>query len=95
MAATRRRADHGPMNTSSPRTTRPALERSTGDRMVAGVAGGLSRYFDVDPVLVRVAFAVTTLFSGAGLLAYLLLWILVPRDDTAVEPPTGAAAAAA
>ena len=65
--------------TSSPRT----LTRSSDDKMVSGVSGGIGSYLGVDPVLVRVAFAVTTLTSGIGLLAYLALWALVPSDDVA------------
>ena len=61
------------------------LTRSRSDKFVGGVAGGLGAYFDVDPVLVRVGFAVSTLFSGAGLLAYLVLLAALPTDD---EPST-------
>jgi phage shock protein PspC (stress-responsive transcriptional regulator) len=70
-------------STSSPST----LTRSTTDKKIAGVAGGLARHLDVDPVLIRVGFAVSILFSGAGLLAYLVMLALVPRDDAA---PAGA-----
>jgi phage shock protein PspC (stress-responsive transcriptional regulator) len=61
------------------------LTRSRSDKFVGGVAGGLGAYFDVDPVLVRVAFAVSTLFSGAGLVAYLVMCAVLPTDD---EPST-------
>ena len=56
------------------------LTRSTSDKKLSGVAGGLAAYFSVDPVLIRIAFAVTTLFSGAGLVAYLALTLLLPTD---------------
>jgi phage shock protein C len=56
------------------------LTRSTSDKKLSGVAGGLAAYFSVDPVLIRIAFAVTTLFSGAGLVAYLALALFVPND---------------
>jgi phage shock protein C len=49
--------------------------------MIGGVAGGLAEYFDIDPVVVRVGFAVSTAFSGAGLLAYVVMLVVVPRDD--------------
>ncbi|MEU3453284.1 PspC domain-containing protein [Micromonospora sp. NPDC006766] len=63
------------------------LRRPVTDRMVAGVASGLGRYFAVDPTLVRVGFAVATLFSaGLAALAYLVMWFLMP------EEPAGAAA---
>ena len=60
------------------------LYRSRSEKMIAGVCGGLGEYFDVDPVLIRLLFVVTALLSGVGLLAYVVLWIVVPRegDDT-------------
>ena len=48
--------------------------------MLAGVAGGLGRYFGVDPVIFRIGFAVSVFFGGLGALAYLLLWLFVPTD---------------
>jgi phage shock protein PspC (stress-responsive transcriptional regulator) len=68
-------------------TTSPHLTRSTDDRMLGGVAGGLGSYFGVDPVLFRVGFAVATLLSGVGAIAYIAMLLAVPRDDA----PTGAA----
>jgi phage shock protein PspC (stress-responsive transcriptional regulator) len=56
------------------------LRRSTTDRMVAGVAGGLARHLDVDPLLLRVAFVVLVFFGGAGLILYGACWLLVPED---------------
>lgn len=64
------------------------LYRSRQDKVIAGVAGGLGKYFDVDPVLVRVIFVVFAVFGGSGLLAYIILWIVMPR-----EPEYGASAA--
>src|SRR3954469_7832268 len=57
------------------------LTRSSSDRVIAGVAGGLGRYFSIDPVVVRIAFIVGTFFGGAGVIAYLAAWLLVPSDD--------------
>lgn len=57
------------------------LRRSSTDRHVAGVAGGLGRHLDIDPVILRVAFVVLTLTGGAGLLFYLACWLIVPTDD--------------
>jgi phage shock protein PspC (stress-responsive transcriptional regulator) len=54
------------------------LLRSRDDRMAAGVAGGLARYFDVDPVIFRIGFAVSVFFGGLGILAYLALALFVP-----------------
>ncbi|WP_166133719.1 PspC domain-containing protein [Nocardioides ochotonae] len=57
------------------------LRRSTTDHHVAGVAGGLARHLDIDPVILRVAFVVLIFFGGAGLLLYGACWLLVPQDD--------------
>ncbi|GAA4477912.1 PspC domain-containing protein [Rhodococcus olei] len=46
---------------------------------VAGVAAGIGHRYDVDPVLVRVAFVVSTLFGGVGIVLYLACWLLLPR----------------
>ncbi len=59
--------------------------RSGSDRKIAGVAGGLGRAFGVDPVLIRVAFVVLTVF-GFGLTAYILCWLLLPADGDEVSP---------
>jgi phage shock protein PspC (stress-responsive transcriptional regulator) len=78
--------------TSGPRVTRDEmkdlgrLRRSVTDRHVAGVAGGIARHLDVDPVIVRVALVVAVFFGGAGLLLYVGAWILVPEEGTAEEP---------
>jgi phage shock protein PspC (stress-responsive transcriptional regulator) len=58
------------------------LRRSSTDRHVAGVAGGLGRHLDIDPVIIRVGFVVLTFFGGAGVLAYVALWLMVPEDHT-------------
>ena len=66
--------------------------RSPTDHRIAGVCGGLAEYFNVDPVLVRVIFVVL-LFSGVGLLAYLILWLVVPvreKEEGTVEVITPA-----
>ncbi len=56
------------------------LERSRGDRVLAGVAGGLGRYFSVDPLIFRIAFAVSVFFGGLGALAYIALALFVPNE---------------
>ncbi len=47
--------------------------------MIGGVSAGLGEYFDIDPVLVRALFIITALGYGIGLLAYIVLWIIVPE----------------
>lgn len=54
------------------------LYRSRTDKMMGGVAGGLAEYFEVDPVIIRAVFIVSTIAWGISLLAYLVLWIIVP-----------------
>src|SRR4051812_13442215 len=61
----------------SPRT----LTRSTTDKYVWGVAGGIGRQFGIDPMLVRVVFMVSVVFGGIGIAAYLALGAFLPRDD--------------
>lgn len=58
--------------------TRP--RRRAGEGKIAGVAAAIGRRYAIDPVLVRVAFVVITLFSGAGALLYLLGWLLLPAE---------------
>jgi len=62
------------------------LRRSVTDRKVAGVAGGLGRHLDVDPLILRVAFVVLVFFGGAGLILYAACWILVPEDGAVRAP---------
>jgi len=50
------------------------------DRKIAGVCGGIAEYFDVDPTLIRLVWVVFTVLSfGAGILAYILAWIVMPE----------------
>ncbi len=56
------------------------VRRSTHDKMVAGVAGGVAQHLDIDPVLVRVLFAVLTFVGGAGIVLYAACWLLLPTD---------------
>jgi phage shock protein C len=72
------------------------LYRSRDDRMIAGVAGGIAQYLNIDPTLVRVAFVALTLAGGGtGLLAYLILAIVMPLEPApgmlaSQARPTGA-----
>lgn len=58
------------------------IRRSRADRKVAGVAGGLGRHLDIDPLILRVGFVVLTFFGGVGLLLYVALWLLLPEDGS-------------
>lgn len=62
------------------------LMRSTNEKMVAGVAGGVAEYLQVDPVIVRLVFALAILTNPpAGLLIYLLLALIMPQSEGAAE----------
>jgi len=56
------------------------LYRSGKDKILGGVCGGIGEYFKIDPVIVRLAWVVLTLIYGAGLLAYIIAWIIIPRN---------------
>jgi phage shock protein C len=71
---------------------RNRLYRSTTNRKIAGVCGGLADYFDTDPVLVRSIFAALAIAGGIGLVLYAVLWIAVPpRPRSATYRDTGLA----
>ena len=55
------------------------LYRSADDKIIAGVCGGLAEYFNLDATLVRIIFIVLTLASGAGIILYLLLALVIPK----------------
>lgn len=66
--------------TESPTTSIKQLHRSRDDRILAGVAGGLGRYFDLSPTFFRIAFAVLTLIGGAGILLYVAAALVIPDE---------------
>lgn len=68
------------MNEQTPDQPR-RLYRSRDDRVIAGVCAGLARYFNIDPVIVRVAAVVLIFFGGAGALAYVAALLLVPDEQ--------------
>ncbi|MHB1126994.1 MAG: PspC domain-containing protein [Bacillota bacterium] len=59
------------------------IYRSTKDKMLGGVCGGLAEYFCVDPTLIRIVWIVVALAGGVGFLAYLIAWILIPAHPAA------------
>ena len=54
------------------------LHRSK-NKLIAGVAAGVAEYLDIDPTVARVIWAITSLFYGAGIIAYILAWIIIPE----------------
>jgi phage shock protein C len=70
--------------TTKRRTSRRAavkrLYRSGRDKILGGVCGGLAEYLNVDPVLIRLLWVIFSLVYGVGVLAYILAWIVIPRN---------------
>lgn len=62
--------------------TRPKrIYRTEDDRVIAGVAGGIADYLDIDVTIVRLAFVLLLLFGGSGFLLYFLGWIVIPTQS--------------
>jgi phage shock protein C len=57
----------------------PRLTRSETDRVIVGVAGGIAQRFAINSTLVRLAWVLSVLFGGFGILAYLILWVVLPK----------------
>jgi phage shock protein PspC (stress-responsive transcriptional regulator) len=74
-------AGHGDPKEGQDGPTVRKLTRSSSDKLIGGVAGGLGRYFGVDPILFRIAFVVLMFAGGVGILAYIALLAFVPADD--------------
>ena len=55
------------------------LMRSGRDKKIAGVCAGVAHYFDMDPTIVRVIWGVLAFGYGAGVVAYIILWIIAPE----------------
>ncbi len=64
------------------------LFRDPDDRIVGGVCSGIAAYFNVDTVWIRLAFALSALFAGSGLILYIILWIVIPRAVTRADRMT-------
>jgi phage shock protein PspC (stress-responsive transcriptional regulator) len=63
------------------------LFRARSNRLIGGVAGGLGRYFGIDPIIFRIAFVALAFFGGTGLFLYLAMWLFVPVERRPGEPP--------
>ena len=61
------------------------LYRSKKDSMIAGVCGGIAEYFDVDLTLIRLLTVIFVLLGGAGVLAYIIAWIIIPKNPGQVS----------
>ncbi|MCD8155231.1 MAG: PspC domain-containing protein [Clostridiales bacterium] len=56
------------------------LYKSSVNCMLCGVCGGIAEYFEIDPTLVRLAWAALTIFGGSGILAYIVAAMIIPRE---------------
>ena len=61
------------------------LFRDRENRFISGVSSGIAHYLDLDVVWIRIAFILLTVFSGMGLIAYIILWIVTPEATTTAE----------
>ena len=61
------------------------LYRSRKDYMIAGVCGGIAEYFDVDSTLVRLLTVLVVLLGGAGIIVYLIAWIIIPKNPEQIS----------
>ena len=68
------------------------LVRSSTDKKIGGVCGGLADYFDLDATIIRVVWLLAFLCGGVGLLAYVILWIALPLGPTGVVTTTAPSA---
>lgn len=69
-------AEQAPLPAEAKRFT-----RSRSDRIIGGVCGGLARYYDLDPLMIRILTVVLTAFTGVPLFVYLVLWIIMPSEE--------------
>jgi phage shock protein PspC (stress-responsive transcriptional regulator) len=80
----------GAPTTEAPRADAPRrLLRSRDDRVIGGVCGGLARYFNVDPLIIRIAAVALVFVGGFAVVAYIAALLLVPEDDGTGHPVAG------
>lgn len=57
------------------------LQRSTSNKMIAGVCAGIANYFNLDPTIIRILYVLMVFFAGFGILLYLILWLVIPSES--------------
>ena len=62
--------------------------RSRKDRVIAGVCGGLAKYFSIDPVLIRLVAVATVLLGGAGVILYIIAMLVIPEEPKFSSNPS-------
>jgi phage shock protein C len=68
---------------------RKRLMRPREGRKIAGVCAGLAEYLDLDPTLIRLVWLIVVIFAGAGIIAYIIGWILMPEEPLRSAVPAG------
>lgn len=58
------------------------IVRSRNERMIGGVAGGLATFLSIDPLIMRLIFVILSFLNGIGAILYVILWFLVPNEDS-------------
>jgi phage shock protein C len=64
------------------------LQRSRTEKMIGGVCGGLGEYFEIDPTVIRVLWVAINAAGGAGIILYLILWVVMPEQPPAPLGPS-------
>ena len=59
------------------------LRKSSNNRVLCGVCAGIAEYLGIDPVIIRLLFAVLTCISGLGIIAYIIAIVVIPEDGSA------------
>ena len=77
-----------PTPTPPPPPAERRLVRTRDDRVIAGVCGGLGRYLNVDPVIIRIAAVLLVFAGGAGIILYVIGWIAIPEEPWGAAEPT-------
>ena len=78
---------------SAPYSAPKRLERSRNDRFIGGVCGGIAKYLNMDPTLVRILTVVITLFTFVPVVAYIIAMFVMPEEspaDSVTYPPVNA-----
>lgn len=67
------------------------LYRSSTDKVLAGVCGGLGDYFNIDPTIIRIIYVLLTVFSAAfpGVVAYIIMALIIPQEPPTFNDPQG------
>ena len=61
------------------------IYRNTDEKMLAGICSGFGIYLDLDPTIIRIIFVLAVIFAGTGILAYIILWVVIPEANTIVQ----------